>query len=281
MKPFLGVNITEDKKNTAVNGEELIAQRTSQELLDTLEQAYEKGAALYEKSSLPLIVRIIQWLGGFAALMLVTGLIRADVTISQAYKNAPWLFWLGGAGFIVWLMIFIIAAKKQKKAFSSEESERLETDYESVSRSVYNELGVPSGAKDVDILSFYYKIKDGEPKAVEKSMTKYINDEYKIFSDGKSLIIANLECKYAIPLSSIKSIKTVKKRIIIPMWNKEEEPKKGEYKQYKLQTDDSGRVSFKHCHILEFEYGEDTWGIYIPPYELPAFEALTHLTASE
>ena len=45
----------------------------------------------------------------------------------------------------------------------------------------------------------------------------------KIFSDENYLYIANLEGKYAFPLSSLVSIHTVKKRIRIAGWNKEAE----------------------------------------------------------
>ena len=91
----------------------------------------------------------------------------------------------------------------------------------------------------------------------------YLNPVFKIFSDTNCLYIANLEGKYAFPLSSLVSIHTVKKRIRIAGWNKEIGFKQGVYKQYKLEVYHDG-VSL---------------GIYIPCYELPIFEELTGLKA--
>ena len=39
-----------------------------------------------------------------------------------------------------------------------------------VANAVYTELSVPDDAKDIDILSFFYKIKDGKIKVQEKGM---------------------------------------------------------------------------------------------------------------
>ena len=40
-----------------------------------------------------------------------------------------------------------------------------------------------------------------------------------------------------------------------------------------------GQVFSKPYHVLEFEAGEEEWGIYFPCYELPTFKKLTGLDA--
>lgn len=79
-------------------------------------------------------------------------------------------------------------------------------------------------------------MKDESIRVVEKGLqiAPCINSAYLIFTDSGNLYFANLECKYAIPLSSIKRIKSVKKTIRILKWNKDEPYHKGIYKQYRV-----------------------------------------------
>ena len=53
----------------------------------------------------------------------------------------------------------------------------------------------------------------------------------------------------------------------------------GEYKQYNMTANQFGQVFSKPYHVLEFEAGEEEWGIYFPCYELPTFKKLTGLDA--
>lgn len=88
-----------------------------------------------------------------------------------------------------------------------------------------------------------------------------------------------LNAKYSIPLSSIRAIRTVNKSVSVMGWNKKEAYNKGIYKQYNIICEDSVSFRFKPYYIVEFTYNNETWGIYIPCYELPAFEKLTGLQA--
>jgi len=146
-----------------------------------------------------------------------------------------------------------------------------------VAHAVYSELAVPDDAKDIDILSFFYKIKDGEIKVQEKGMQvfQYFNPEFKIFSDENNLYLANLEGKYAFPLSSIVKIHSVKKHIRIAGWNKDEKYNKGIYEQFKLTTDNYGCIHCKQYYILEINHQGESCGIYFPGYELPTLEECT------
>jgi len=80
-------------------------------------------------------------------------------------------------------------------------------------------------------------------------------------------------------LAELKGIKTVNKRIGIISWNKEEDPRKGEYKKYKMTVNDMGNVFFKPYHILEIERDGQSFGLYFPCYELEVLEELTGLRA--
>lgn len=285
MKPFIGINITENKENEEFNGGEFIVKTVSQSGQQMLENAQENTVDLIEKTKLPLPLRIIQGACGIIGLLLFSAIFSAlseedAVSLAQAYQNAPWLFWITGVCLIIWVILKMLSKKKEKEILDTTEADNTKRTLDSIIQSVYSELDVPTDAETVDILGFTYKIKDGVPVAKEIGLnsTAFVNVEFKAFIENTNLILADLENKYAFPLSELKSINVVKKNIVIPDWNKDTAPNKGKYKQYKLSTDRYGCVHIKSYYILEFVHNNEDWGIYIPNYEISTFESLTGLT---
>lgn len=286
MKPFLGIDLTANKKNEQMNGEEFVVAKPDLSLTQSLESSSENVEETIEKSKLPLPIRIGHWLCGAVAVFVGIGIIKAligedGITLSQAYQNASWLFWLGGICLVVWALLKLFSLKKEKNVLETEESSQAFNNLDKTCEAILSDLKVPQDSKEIDILSFYYKVKNDEIKVYEKAMqiAPYINPVFNIFTDSQNLYLANLEVKYAIPLSKIKAIKSIKKTIRIMEWNKDDEYDEGIYKQYKLSEDNYGCIICKSYHILEFEHDNDLWGIYIPCYELPIIEELTGLKA--
>lgn len=277
MKPFLGIDLTTNKKNEQFNGDEFLIQKPSVTLSESLEASTDKAERTIEKSKLPLPLRIVQFICGIAALLIAGGIFKADVSLAEGYHNAPWLFWAAGICAVLWMILWRYGNHKAKSILDTDESTQTFSHLDGVANAVYTELDVPEDAKDIDILSFFYKIKDGEIKVQEKGMQvfQYFNPEFKIFTDEENLYLANLEGKYAFPLSSIVKIHTVKKHIRIAGWNKDEKHNKGIYKQFKLTIDDYGCIHCKQYYILEITHQGDFYGIYIPCYELPTLEEYT------
>lgn len=277
MKPFLGIDVTLNKKNEQMNGNEFLVQKTSSVLSESLEASTEKAEHTIQKAKLPLPFRIAQFICGIAALLLAGGIVKADVSLAEGYHNAPWLYWTAGICAVLWLILWLCGRHKAKSTLTTEENTQTFSRLEGVVNAVYTELAVPDDAKDMDILSFFYKIKDGEIKVHEKAMQlfQYFNPKFKIFSDEENLYLANLEGKYAFPLSSIVKLHTVEKHIRIAGWNKEEPCDKGIYKQYKLTTDNYGCIHCKKYYILEIAHQGESIGIYVPGYELPTLEEYT------
>lgn len=277
MKPFLGIDLTLNKKNEQFNGVEFLVQKPSSALSKSLEASTDKAEKTIENSKLPLPLRIVQFICGIAALLIASGILKADVSLTEGYHNAPGLFWAAGVCAALWLILWLCSRQKAKTILDTDESTQTFSHLDGVANAVYAELAVPDDAKDIDVLSFFYKIKDGEIKVQEKGMQvfQYLNPVFKIFSDEGNLYLANLEGKYAFPLSSIVKMHTVKKHIRIAGWNKDEEFNKGIYKQYKLTTDNYGCIHCKQYYILEINHQGDSYGIYIPCYELPVLEECT------
>ncbi len=285
MKPFLGIDLTTDKKNEQFNGTEFLVMQPSSAMAQSFEQSSKKAEETIERSKLPLPLRITQLICGGLGAISVAGIIRGlgTVSLNQAYENAPWVFWLGGVCLFIWGILKIISAQKEKTVLETDESSYTLTNLEKICDAVYSEMSVPPDAIEVDILSFLYKIKNNNIKVCERGMqiAPYLNPEFKIFSDTNCLYIANLEGKYAFPLSSLVSIHTVNKRIRIAGWNKEFGFKQGVYKQYKLVRNNIGNIFCKNYYILEVYHNGVSYGIYIPCYELPIFEESTGLKAEK
>lgn len=286
MKPFLGIDLTKNKKNEQMNGEEFIVAKPASSLTQSLESSSENVEETIERSKLPLLIRIGHWICGVVGVFIAIGILKSlggedGVTLSEAYQNASGLFWLGGACLVAWALLKLISMRKEKNVLGTEESTRVFNNLDKTCEAILSDLKVPKDSKEIDILSFFYKVKGDNIKVCEKGLqiAPYINPIFHIFADSENMYLANLEGKYAIPLSAIKAIKSIKKTIRIMEWNKDEEYHKGIYKQYKLSEDNYGCIICKSYHILEFEHNNDLWGIYIPCYELPIIEELTGLKA--
>ncbi len=201
--------------------------------------------------------------------------------LSVSYQNAPWLFCGTVICAIVWVVLLFAKRKKKKATLEDEENNLAISRLDDIHDTIMTELSVPSDSKEVDVLFFHYKVKDGEIKVHGKAtqMVQYLNLVFNIYADEENLYLANLECKYAFPLSSLKTIRTIKKRIHLPEWNKEEAFNKGIYKKYKLVSDKYGFIHCKSYHILELTHNGENYGIYFPNYELPIFEEVTGLKA--
>ena len=252
--------------------------------MQAFEKALDNNFELINKAKLPLAVRIVKGIFGFAGLVLTLGTVRtwdAEESIIEYYQAIPWIFWVCGACIAIWGILEFSARKKAKKIIQSDEGDYTKNTLETVVKNIYAEHGVPASAPETDILAISYKIIDGEvhPKARTFESTPFTNLIYKVFSDSENLYLVNCEAKYAFPLTGLKAIRTVKKRIMLSDWNKDEKHNKGIYKSYKLSVDDHNNVYAKPYHFLEIEHNGETYGIYFPCYELPVFEEVTGLKA--
>lgn len=286
MKPFIGIDITENKKNDEINGKEFVAQETSKALYEAYDKATDEVGGFSLKAKLPLLYRIIHSLTGVVAAGITAGFLEAVMevdglkSISKIYENAADMIWLCVACWIAFGLMTYFGRQKVKKIAESDEYNHSQSKAESLSNTIYAELGIPPQAPFVDILSFQYKIKDGEikPKGKEAKTVPFINIAFRIHSDSENLYLTEMENKYAFSFSEIKGIKMIKERGFIQAWNKDVAFNKGEYKQYKITKNDYGYYFKQYC-ILELDHNGEIWQIYFPDYELPVFEQLTGLKA--
>lgn len=288
MKPFLGIDLTNDKKNTKVNGEELKIATPSLASSQSLERSTQRADETVKKSKLPSFLVFVQLLSGITAIAVAYGIAKAfidgkNMNLAEAYLNAPAPFWTCIGCALVWIVLKVISVRREKKVMESDEGISATRNLKANVEAVYSELSVPDYAKEVDVLMFYYKEKNGKVKVCEKGIQFFThrNLPFRAYADASNLYLANVEGKWSFPLYSLKVVRMVKKRVRLDRWNKSEGYRKGRYAQYKLVADDNGCIHCKRHYVVEFNVDGEEWGIYIPNYELPVFEELTGMSAKE
>ncbi len=282
MKPFLGIDMTRNKKSEAYNGEEFMVATPSYTLSRALDESTQSVEELLEQAKLPLPLRILDIICAIiAGLVFVLELrlflnMEEEISLRQAYENAPWLFIIGTICQVVFILLTVVNHFRSKKILNSRESQETEEDFTQTATAVFDELSVPENACDLDVLSFRYHMKNGQPVMKERLLetAPYTSLVYRAFVKQDTLYLADLQSKYAFPLSQLRAIHTVEKKIITDGWNKEEKLTHEKYKAYKLREDDYGNLYVRSYHILELEREGETWGIYFPNYELSTVEAL-------
>jgi hypothetical protein len=285
MKPILCIDVTLDKKNEQFVGDEFITASTPKEIMEKHEQMQNEGLEVIEKAKLPLPLRIVKSIAGFISLILLLSCLRFGLEdgFVELFKNSVGIIFLivGAICGGIWLALNFASKKKEEKVFTEENIDQKAMDLQKDDAMLYAALGVPETAENVDFLMFRYKVKNGEikPQAPGLMPTPYINFNAKAYDDGRALCVAGVDNAYSFPKDEMKAIRTVNKSIALLNWNKDEEPTKGKYKEYKLGTDNMGLVHAKPYHILEIEHNGELYGLYFPCYELPVIERLTGLRA--
>ena len=279
MKPIFCIDVTLDKKNEIVNGSEFITRTASKQKIEEYENKQEDLEQTVEKSKLPLLLRIIKYLCGLFFLMVLAASAKAG--FETALRNAPIMVMSGALCGILWIILHFASKAKEKKVLKEEDAERQSKEIHEDFKNIHNELNVPDDAAEVDVLLFKYKMKNGKirPYLSGLQTTAYMNVSVKMYETNDALHIADLENVYSFAKSELKVITTVNKRISVPTWNKDEDPRRGSFKRYKMTVNNIGNVFFKPYYILEIEHESQIFGIYFPCYELEIFEHLTGLKA--
>ena len=276
MRPFFGIDVTENKNNETVNAETFLAAKPSAAMSQALDQAMTKAAEAEKQSRLALPLRIASGICGVAGGICALSLLRSvrKVTLTEAYHNAPWIFWVAGIGVGIWLVLKLLADHKKKTVLGNEDSTQCFDALKRVEEGIYREMNVPANAREVDVLWSYYKTKGDTVAVVEKNLTTtgYHNPVFKLFWDEKNLYLANLDGKYAIPFSAIQGIRKVDKHIRVSGWNKNVPSGSDAYKPYKLSSDQYGCIHMKWYVVLDLVRDNQSWEVWFPNYELPVIE---------
>lgn len=285
MKPFYGIDRTTLKKNTFHEGDCFIAATVSDMTRQSYERALQSAAKELESTKLNPLLRGLKTVCSWITLIVFLSTIRAlrNVTIAEAFENAPFIFWLMGGCGIVWLVLTILTNRKAKTVMAGEDFNMSTRRLEGEIDRVFRELQVPEDAKQVDVVQLTYRWKNGTVKisTTGSETTPYTNVSLRVFRREDVLCLADLENRYELPISAMRRLKMVKKPLVIQGWNKEEKLNDPFYKPYKLTMDNYERVHTKSYGLLELNHDGVDWALWLPPYELNYISALTGLPITE
>ena len=285
MKPFYGIDRTTLKKNTFHEGDCFIAATVSDMTRQSYERALQSAAKELEATKLNPLLRGLKTVCSWITLIVFLSTIRAlrNVTIAEAFENAPFIFWLMGGCGMVWLVLTILTNRKAKNVMAGEDFNMSTRRLEGEIDRVFRELQVPEDAKQVDVVQLTYRWKNGTVKisTTGSETTPYTNVSLRVFRREDVLCLADLENRYELPISAMRRLKMVKKPLVIQGWNKEEKLNDPFYKPYKLTMDNYERVHTKSYGLLELNHDGVDWALWLPPYELNYISALTGLPITE
>ena len=278
MKPIFCIDITKNKNNQVLNGDELVTAKVSAIRADQLGKAVDRVGDQENKAKTPGWLNVLRLLllGMFVfSFSLFLSHMAEGGSFVQVYQKAATWFWTGVGSLILWATLAYLGSKKEKDVVNSDETQRVIATAEQLLENVYEELRVPRNAASMDILVFRYVEKNGQVVPKATGVLTFMSCVCKVFTENGNFCIADADQRYEIPMGAIRRIVTVNKDASIPTWNKEIPTNKPPYKQYKLRLDNYGFIHFKPYYILEMEHEGQAWSLYFPSYELPLVESLT------
>jgi hypothetical protein len=283
MKVFFGTNLTLDKNNDRMDGEDFGVERLPESQETALDESASHLDALQSRAQFPSFLRAIRTACGLIAIVLGVSILRAltEIPLKNAYANAPVLFWLVPLTAAVWGTLTYLGIQRKKAVESGEEAKNALKAADALMRSCYDTLGVPKHADEMDVLCSQYCVKDGQIVNKPTACYTFVNAELKVFVQDDALCFADISQKICVPLSSLQSIRRIEKSITFPTWNKETSFKDAPYDQYKISATRFGySIKSYYALCIRGEGGED-YELYFPAYELPTVQKLTGLIPTE
>lgn len=281
MIPFLGIDLTKNPDNEQTNGNEFLIKKTPAKLTAEIQNQGAKLNDMAQKSQTSPVFSFIQYSTVTIFILIIVAIFRSELSFAEVYRHTPWLYGVAAVCGVIGISLSIFSKRKRK--LFQKTSEPVFSQLDDCINAVYEALSVPDYAEEIDIFSFTYTATTDDIKIINNTFPTYqfSNSIFKVYSDAENLYLAGLEGTYAIPLSSITSIQTIKKRVRIMEWHKETPYNKGFYKQFHLSSDAYGCIQCNRYYIIELTHAEKSYGIYIPCYDIAILERLIGRKAQE
>lgn len=275
---FFGMNI--DQEGDTPDCAAFLTAEIPPELESQMMQMQTESETLLKKASLPLPLAILKTICWFGWIIVLLGILKSDVSFMEGYRNAPALYWGGVACFLLWLGMFLYGRKRMKQIDkSSDLAEHIE-DSEKLFSDLRQSLRVPEEALEMDVLSERYVMKNGKPRHKDAGLTQYLNISMAAFVHDNHLCLADTMQRWEIPLSSIRSMTLVKKRVSFPEWHKDEPFNSPKYKPYKITSNNYGHF-FSYYYRIEISDIRGDFYLLIPHFDGEVFTDLTHIRPHE
>ncbi len=275
---FFGMNIEQEGDTP-----ECAAFQTAEippELESKLMQIQTDGERLVKKADLPLSLNIMKIFSWFGWIVVLLGTLKSDVSFMEGYRNAPALHWGGVICFFLWLGLYLYGRRRMKQISKSTALSEHIQDTEELFSDLRQALAVPEDAREMDVLGERYVLKNGKPRHKDTGLTQYVNISMAAFVHDGNLCLADTVQRWEIPLSSIRSMTLIKKRVSIPEWHKDEPSNSKKYKPYKITTNSFGHF-FSYYYRIEICDIRGDFFLLVPHFDGEVFTELTHIRPEE
>lgn len=273
---LFGYDVTEDAAHSNTIADTFLIRQIDAQKQTEWENFAQNYAQLEQNMELPLPAKILQFICTMGLAITGTGILSSD-NQAESYRRIPWIYWLCGVFLVCCIVLYIWRKTREKHAVGSPEHDTLNTQAETLLQQTRQALGIPDDALELDVLAEKFIRKDGKPK--HKSLdgfNDYQNLDLYVYVQNGTLYLADVECVWAIPCTSLRSMERIKQRCSFPKWNKQEPPDSKTYKRFKITTNQFGTL-FAHCYRVEIADAKGDFYLLIPDYDAESFTALTGL----
>lgn len=258
---------------SAFNGKPFLVKEVSESLLAQTLEFNIRQAQTVKKFSLPRPLRFLCPLLICAGVILFVIIIALCETASfgVTFSTFPALVILCPVCIVGGIALFIWKTLRMKKYASSEEMSELDSYADSLIRQSEAELDVPANALKIDVLAYNYKEKNGKP---EKFGNYYILAENKVFTRNNCICFADVLSIVSVPLSAVKGVRLIKKRIgCLGGWNKNEPINSFRYKKHVYVSND--QIIVKSYYKIDISDVRGDFELLIPAYDFDLFSEAT------
>ncbi len=276
MTNLFGWNMTKGQNVGNVDGAVFLTRTLSDEQNAALDSFQNSNEDFVKKSKLPLPLRIVQGICLFGWWIILIGILKADVSFAEGYRNAPGLYWALPICFVLWLVLFMLGKYCQKQLAQDDALKEHFENAESLTQMARNALGIPEDAQNIDVLAERYVLKDGEIKHKDFNMTNFLNLDLFIFYEDGNLCLADLRQRLDIPLRSLHTMRLEKKKKSFPEWHKSEPSNAPKYKPFKIAVNQYGHV-FSRYYRVDISDVKGEFYLLIPEYDGDVFTEVTHI----
>ncbi len=285
MKNLFSINISAGREAKDLDENPYLAARVSDAVRDRLIHAFDGAdvtpidpeAEAAEKTARRRANRI--WLGSVLCLFAAIA-VFAIGNRTGMYEGAPALHAIDMTLVVVGAVLASIARRRHRR-LDAMGQDRTNMDFtaaaaalEAAAVEAARELGVPRGARSLEVLAIRYKPVNGQIK-IEAGKGKFENIAVSAFREGDALCMATAQTLYRVPLSAIGSLRTVDEEFEIDFWTKPEDSDAPRYAPYHIRR--AGLMGRKCRPYYAVPVGE-AHEFFLPCYDLPVLRELVPVT---
>lgn len=264
MKNLFGFQLQEGQEEGILDGMPFQSAKVSMQQEQLWDKASEELQDFGRKAEIPPFLRIVFTISFSVGLLCLVSFLTnfLDLSAQQVFQEKWYLLAIAVVSGGIYLTLLLILRRKNTKLLEAAEENMLKERAQRLDWASRQELGVAENAVDMDIIRVVYQIKKDREKILANEnlhLYAYCQDDSLCFADNIQV--------FKIPFSSIQKVVWVKKRLVLPDWNKEEAYNSKTYKPYHIRESDTGEYIIRGYYSLRISEARGEFEVMVPEYE--------------